>query len=280
MHKLVGWFFAAFFAVFFVYSVIKISVDVYGPSEVRYAKLRNAVCDADFDARMRTLRPYRGEIVHIVSMWTPELDSFARYTSAINAHYAAKWRERATYAKYPLPTDAPTGVHPSWTKLWVVRDCLQRDTVADGEWVAWIDADAAFSRHEYPPDVIVRAVPEDIEMIASIHDFYPEEYRWDKVNMGVFFLKKTARVLAFLEAWMALAVHDDPNSLHEQDAFEAYYLEKNPVLPPFYALDHCYLAGYVPYRVPRDTPFFVSHAYGTPNQRRVEFFAQLAADTI
>lgn len=190
--------------------------------------------------------------IAVVSLKTPEIECYAKYTTEINKRYCQK--HGVDYFCYDKSLDKTKTPH--WSKLLALKN-----HVMDYDWLLWVDADAAFANHDTAID---SAITDNSAMILMSKG---RLYGW---NSGVFFLHGGQESDAWLDFVYGLhGVISGP--FYEQDAivhsFSLPQYKDRVVEVPKNDIN----TWTKEYR--EDT--FIVHAHGIDDKTRIRFFGNL-----
>lgn len=190
--------------------------------------------------------------IAVVSLKTPEIDRYAKYTTEINRLYCQK--HNLHYFCYDHTLDITKTPH--WSKLLALKNHIM-----DYDWLMWIDADAAFANHTTT-----------IESIVANHSamILMSKGRCDGWNSGVFLLRGGQESAEWLDCVYGL--HGIiSGKFYEQDAIvHSFGLQqyKDRVIELPRKLINVHIDEYV-------HGDFIAHAPGTDNKKRESFFKSL-----
>ena len=221
-----------------------------------------------------------GKLRSRVSIVTSSTDNFfvAEVTAAITSKYVqSQDSEFVTFKRLQAPQHVLNmGLHPSWNKLWIIAEEL--DKLSDGDFVFWIDGDAAITNHEIDMAAFLDIIPAADFIIAN----HLEDDT--SLNAGIFLVRKNAWSMKMMNLWRS-APDRSQKCCWEQDFLNG------PVMKNFFdtsdgnhfaVADFCLLNGLVPSKVSGvpEFPnfFFVSHTYGsrTPIEKKLFYWLKIA----
>mgnify|MGYP000858741074 CR=1 FL=1 len=190
--------------------------------------------------------------IAVVSLKTPEIDSYAVYTTETNRLYCQK--HNLQYFCYGHTLDNTKTPH--WSKLLALKNHIM-----DYDWLMWIDADAAFANHTTTIESIIENHSAMILMSKG------RLYGW---NSGVFLLRGGQESESWLD--FVFGLHGTISGpFYEQDAVVHSFglpLYKDKVIEVPKRLINVSIKDYT-------AGDFIVHAHGTDNKKRESFFKSL-----
>ncbi len=187
--------------------------------------------------------------ITVCTFWTPEIESYARWTTENKRAYAEKHGYR-----FHCPQEARTGRPPAWEKVFAVGEALEWS-----EWVWWLDADAIVTN----PEIRLESLIDPAASLIIAKDFHG-------VNTGSFLLRSCPWAKRFLwKVWRA-----EKYTLHpwwEQAAvMELLELAEHKRRTKY--VEQRQLQSYCEWWLPGD---FVLHVPGKPQDERLAILSKI-----
>ena len=199
--------------------------------------------------------------IDIVTLATPDIQQYAKYSVALNADYAI----RHAYGFHVFTSPSKLRF-PSWGKVEIARQLLSAC-----DWLFFIDADAVF--------VNLHKKLEDFTKIDGdllVCENGPNGGR--PLNTGSMLLKNTVAMQRFLDTWYETGAHYAFKEFYEQEVLNDYY-EKisteshaTKIVPlPYDAFN----SHWLDYQKPIWQERFVLHVMMRSNEERAEIFKRI-----
>jgi mannan polymerase II complex MNN10 subunit len=161
--------------------------------------------------------------IAVISIQTPEIYSYSKYTSVINKSYCDKYGYKYIQYNYSLDDSRPI----PWSKIIAIQNHIK-----DFDWIYWIDADAVFFNHDIK---IEDHINEQYNLIISkacseewANTYYKEDAEFLNINTGSFLLKGK-------DIWSIMLlkkIYEQTNRINhhwwENQALIDIYLQNNP----------------------------------------------------
>lgn len=122
--------------------------------------------------------------IAVCTLYTPELDSFARYTVMNFRSYCNRHR----YDFILSNTTLDPSRSPHWSKIILLQQFIDKY-----DWLMWIDADAAITNKDIK---IESLIDNEYDIIIA-----REELGFQVINTGVFIIKNSEQSKNFLSRW-------------------------------------------------------------------------------
>jgi hypothetical protein len=144
----------------------------------------------------------------IVTVATPQIQSYARYTIGLNADYAL----RHGYGFHVSTTPSPDR-HPAWGKVEVARELLLRC-----DWLFVIDADAIFLQVEKSLEPFTKLAGDLLICQNGPNGGRP-------LNTGAMLMRNTPAMQRLLEVWYETGVKYARKPAWDQESLNDYFEE-------------------------------------------------------
>jgi hypothetical protein len=163
--------------------------------------------------------------IAVISIQTPEIYCYSKYTSVINKSYCDKYRYEYIQYNHSLDTTRPI----PWSKIIAIKKHIE-----DFDWIYWIDADAIFFNHDLK---IEDHINDQYNLIISnacsdnwVNTHYKEDPEFLNVNTGSFLLRGKNTWSETLLTTIYTQTKRINHHWWENQGFADVYLENNPVI--------------------------------------------------